>query len=90
MKTKNFIKQLLETFSTFSQYSCLKANHEKCEIAGTGVLKIFKVAHCVMKCIDLCENTIRITGVHFSYNKTKQDEKNVLEIISKNQNVLKI
>ena len=43
-----------------------------------------------MKYIDLCENTIRITGVHFSHNKTKQDEKNFLETISKNQNVLKI
>ena len=43
-----------------------------------------------MKCVDLCKNTIRITGVHFSYNKTKQDKKNLLETISKIQNVLKI
>ena len=43
-----------------------------------------------MKCIDLCKDTIRITGVHFSYNKTKEDEENFLEIISKVQNVLKI
>ena len=40
-----------------------------------------------MKCVDLCKDTIRITGVHFSYNKTKQDEKNLLETISKIQNV---
>ena len=45
---------------------------------------------CGMKCIDLCKDTIRITGVHFSYNKTKEDEENFLEIISKVQNVLKI
>ena len=43
-----------------------------------------------MKCVDLCKDTIRITGVHFSYNKTKQDVKNVLETISKIQNALKI
>ena len=43
-----------------------------------------------MKCVDLCKDTIRITGVHFSYNKTKQDVKNVLETISKIQNTLKI
>ena len=80
----------METFSTFSQYSCLKPNYEKCEIAGIGVLKSVKVAVCGMKCVDLCKNTIRITAVHFSYNKTKQDEKNLLETISKIQNVLKI
>ena len=45
---------------------------------------------CGMKCIDLCKDTIRITGVHFSYNKTKEDEENFFEIISKVQNVLKI
>ena len=43
-----------------------------------------------MKCVDLCKDTIRITGVHFSYNKTKQDVENVLETISKIQNALKI
>ena len=40
-----------------------------------------------MKCVDLCKDTVIITGVHFSYNKTKQDEKNVLETITKIQNV---
>ena len=43
-----------------------------------------------MKCVDLCKDTIKITGVHFSYNKTKQDEKNFLETITKIQNVLRI
>ena len=64
-----------------------KTNYEKCGIAGIGVLKSVKVAVCGMKCVDLCKDTIRITGVHFSYNKTKQDEKNLLETISKIQNV---
>ena len=69
----------METFSTFSQYSCLKPNYEKCEIAGIEVLKSVKVAVCGTKCVDLCKDTIRITGINFSYNKTKQDEKNFLE-----------
>ena len=34
---------------------------------------------CGMKCVYLCKNTTRITGVHLSYNKTKQDEKIILE-----------
>ena len=80
----------METFSTLSQYSCLKSNYEKWEIAGIGVLKSVKVAVSGMKCVDLCKDTIRITRLHFSYNKTKQDEKKFLETISKIQNVLKI
>ena len=43
-----------------------------------------------MKCVDLCKDTERINGVHFSYSKSKQDEKNFLETIIKIQNVLKI
>ena len=59
----NCIRQLMETFSTFSQYSCLKLNYEKCEIPRIGILKSLKVAVYGMKCVDLCGNTIRITGV---------------------------
>ena len=43
-----------------------------------------------MKCVDLCKDTIRIMGVHFPYNKTKQDEKNFLETMTKIQNIVKI
>ena len=65
----------MKTFSTFSQYFCLKPNYEKCEIAGIGVLKSVKVVTvCDMKFVGLCKDTIKITGVHFSYNKTKQDD----------------
>ena len=44
LKNKNSIRQLMKTFSTFSKYSCLKPNYEKCEIAGIGVLKSVKMA----------------------------------------------
>ena len=43
-----------------------------------------------MKCIGLYKDTIRITGVHFLYSKPKQDVKNLLEIIKKIQNVLRV
>ena len=43
-----------------------------------------------MKCVDLCKDTMKITGVQFSYNETKQDEKNFLESITKIQIVLRI
>ena len=75
LRDKRSIKELLNTFATFSKYSGLKPNHEKCEIAGIGVLKSVKVAVCGMKCIDLCNDTIKITGVHFSHNKEKRNKK---------------
>ena len=72
LRDKRPIKELINTFATFSKYSGLKPNHEKCEIAGIGVLKRLKVAVCGMKCIDLCNDTIKITGIHFSKNKMKK------------------
>ena len=35
------------------------------------MLKSRKVAVCGMKYNDLCNDTIKITGIHFSYNKEK-------------------
>ena len=75
LKNKNFVIQVMETFSTFSQYFYLKPNYEKCAIAGIGALKSVKMAVCRMKFVDLFTDTIRITDVYFSYNKTKQDWK---------------
>ena len=53
LQNKNFLRQIIETFSTFSQYSCLKPNYEKCEIAGIGDLTSVEVAVCDIKCVDL-------------------------------------
>ena len=55
--------------------NCRYWSAEKC----VKVLKSVKVAVCGMKCIDLCNDTIKITGIHFSYNKEKRNEKNFLE-----------
>ena len=60
LRNKRSIKELINTFATFSKYSGLKPNHEKCEIA---VLKSVKVVVCGVKCIDLCNDTIKITGI---------------------------
>ena len=43
-----------------------------------------------MKCIDLFSDTIKVNGIHFLYNKEKQNEKNFLESITKIKNVLKV
>ena len=89
LRHKRSIKELLNTFATFSKYSGLKPNHGYREIAGIGVLKSVKVAISGMKCIDLCNDTIKTTGIHFSYNKEKRNEKKILESMTKIQNILK-
>ena len=69
LRDKRSIKEFLNTFATFSKYSGLRPNHEKRKISGIGVLKSVKVAVCGMKFTHLCNDTIKITGFHFSYNK---------------------
>ena len=54
------------------------------------MLKSVKVTVCGMECIDLCNDKIKIIGIHFSYNKEKRNEKKFLESITKIQNVLKV
>ena len=68
----------------------LKTNKSKCEIAGIGVLKGVSVELCGMKCIDLTKNSVKILGIHFSYNKKIENEENFIKLIKKIENVLKI
>ena len=55
LRYKKSVKELINTFATFSKYSGLK----KCEIASVGVLKSVKVAVCGTTSIDLCNDTIK-------------------------------
>ena len=55
--------------SSQNSFSGLKPNKEECEVAGIGVKKGVKVALCGMKNINLKKKTVKILGVHYSYNK---------------------
>ena len=81
---------LTEVFHIFSLYSGLKPNKFKCEIAGIGTLKGAKVALCGMECINLNENTIKILGIHYSYDKILENEKNLKKHILNIEGILKI
>ena len=60
--------QIIEHFSI--------SEKKRWEIAGTGVLKEVQIALCGMECVNLKTNTIRILGIHFSYNRSLENDKN--------------
>ena len=75
----------MNELNTFSNFSWLKPNTTKCEIVGTGV----QVALSGMTCVDLNNKTMKIFGVHFSYNKNLEPDKNLHKHIIKIENTLK-
>ena len=67
----------MKTYKLFSKFSGLKPNISKCEVAGIGSLKGFKMAVCGIKCIDLTTETIKILYIFtFSYNRKLKTKKN--------------
>ena len=88
LKDEESVKALFETIKLFSSYSDLKPNYTKCEVAGIGVLKGASWALCGLKSVDLTNNTIKILGLHFSYNEVLRNEKNFTDTITKIENIL--
>ena len=82
--------EVLNNFNIMSQFSGLKINKSKCEVAGIGVMKGVKVALCGVQCVNLLTNTIKILGIYFSYNKKLENEKNFLDHIANLQKVINI
>ena len=69
LKDAQSIENLFETFNTFF-FLGLKPNLTKCVIAGIGALQGVQVAVCGMRCIDLCNEAIKIL-VFISYTITE-------------------
>ena len=67
------MKNALNNVKTFSNFSGLRSNLDKCEIAERGILKNVNVAPCGKKNINLTKEIITIWGVHISYNKKIQE-----------------
>ena len=81
---------LLKTFGIFSKYSGLKLNESKTEICGIGVKRGVEVALCGMKSVNLVTSSVKILGIHFSYNEELMKEKNFVRVIKKIENVLAV
>ena len=84
------IKALIKLFGEFSKFSGLKLNQKKCEVCGIGVKKGEVVALCGFKVVDLNTDSIRVLGVHFSYNKAICHQRNFVDVIKKIEDVIKI
>ena len=78
IKAKKRVKRII-TFKHTRKY----------EITGIGIPKNAKADVSGMACIDLCSDSIKITGLDFSYNNEKRNEKLFLENMTKIQNVKK-
>ena len=80
----------MNAFDKFSLVSGLKPNKAKCEIAGIGVLKGVLLALCRMDCIDLTKKTLKMLGIHFSFNKKPETEEKFIRHVRKIKKVLKL
>ena len=89
LKDKESVKKVMNIFDTFSIYTVFKPNKTKCEIAGIGVLKGVLMELCGMECIHLTKNSVKIIGIHFSYNKKIESEENFIKLIKKLRMFLK-
>ena len=72
--------KISEKFKLFSDFSGLKPNTTKCEIARICVLKGVQATVCGMRCIDLRNEAIKILGICFSYNLKTKDQKKFYNI----------
>ena len=79
------LRRMLNLAKYFQEYSSLKFNAEKCEACWIGRAKGQSSKPVQCKWINLNQNSIKILGAHFSYNK-QLDEKN--ELLSANYRLL--
>ena len=90
MKDLNSVKVILSSLDQFYTFSGLRPNLSKCEIAGIGVLKDENMALCGLKSVNLKKETIKILGVHLSYNEKLQNELGFCATIKNICNVIKL
>ena len=77
----------MKTFEIFSTFSGLKTNKNKCEI---GALKGVNLALCVMECIDLMFNAIKILGIYYSYDTNFRNQENFINLVLKIEKLLRL
>ena len=90
LRNLSSLKVLLQTFEKFERVSSLKLNLDKSEICGIGVKKGVQMVFCGCKIVNLNISTIKILGVHFSYNEQLAENMNFVETVNQVEKILGI
>ena len=90
VEDKDSCLHIINVFEKFSKFSGLKTNATKCEICGIGGRSGEQVSVCGMKSKNLLQDSIKILGVHYTYNQKVFVEKNYTEIIENILGILKV
>ena len=72
------------------EVSGLKLINSKYKIAGVGALKGVTLILCSIQCINLNDESVKILGTDFTYNKKLEEEENINNNIAKIENVLRV
>ena len=68
----------MNELNTFANFSGVKPNKAKYEIASIGVVNGVQVALCGRKCVNFNNEIVRLLGVHFSYNKNLEQHLKIM------------
>ena len=85
LSKKEARKQTLEQKCFHKQY-CWESYTD----IGDCYYLIVQMALCGMKCVNLNNETVKILGLHFSYNKNLEQDKKIFGHIVKIENILKL
>jgi len=78
------VRELLKTFELFSKYSGLLLNKSKCELAGIGAKKdATGESMSELKNVNLTTDSVKILGIHYSYNRDILLEQNYTSVVKK-------
>ena len=82
VRDKQSINRILNIMKTFGTFSSLNASIDKCEVCWIGQSRFRKdrPVNCKLTC--LVTSSIKILGVHFSYNKEIADDKNFSDLLN--------
>ena len=69
VKDEPSLQRILKVMSLYSKYSSLRANCEKCKASWIGGSKTSYEKPVNCRWVSLVSGTIKILGIHFSYNK---------------------
>ena len=81
LKNKESFSVLLETLSSFTEYSSLNVNLEKSEAAWIGPEKSQVILRDGIKGVNLTKEAVKILGIYFTYDRLLSQEYNFDRVI---------